>query len=121
MGQKSASQAGNSGKMGISTTGDDADDFVDELSLKNEKLEKENNELIKKLDEFKQLYLEAQKKNKIVTPRIDTGLHPSAGPKRTTSGNSLRANNSGNSLKGQGSRTSASSLRRIEKNSKNSN
>ena len=111
--QKSASQAG-SGKMRVTTT-DDADDFIDELGLKNDKLEKENNELIRKLDEFKQLYLEAQKKNKIVTPRIDTGLHPSAGPKRTTSGNSLRGNISGNSLRAQGSRTSASSLRRVEK------
>ena len=63
---------------------------MDELNDKIEKLEQENNQLIKKVDEYKQRYLEAQKSNKVVTSRIDTGLHPSAGPRRTTSGGSLR-------------------------------
>ena len=63
---------------------------MDELNDKIEKLEQENNQLIKKVDEYKQRYLEAQKNNKVVTSRIDTGLHPSAGPRRTTSGGSLR-------------------------------
>ena len=85
--QKSASQNG----IGTSEkTFNDADDFMDELNEKIEKLEQENNQLIKKVDEYKQRYLEAQKSNKVVTSRIDTGLHPSAGPRRTTSGGSLR-------------------------------
>lgn len=90
--QKSASHHGT----GIGTDDKvftDGDDFMDELNDKIEKLEKENNQLIKKVDEYKQRYLEAQKGNKMVTAKVDSGLglpNPSAGPRRTTSGGSLR-------------------------------
>lgn len=60
----------------------DTDHVNDELTDKNQKLENENRHLVRKIDEYKQLYIEVLNKNKVVTSRTDSGLFPSAGPTR---------------------------------------
>ena len=64
--------------------------MTEEWTEKLQGLEKENNRLIKKLDEYKQMYYELQSKKKIVASRTDTGLHPSGSVK----GNALVSQNS---------------------------
>ena len=72
--QKMSSLGGGSGQVDMDG------DLTEELSEKNQKLESENRRLVKKMDEFKQLYMEQLNKNKIVTSRTDSGLpFPSAG------------------------------------------
>ena len=51
---------------------DNDDNCNEELNERIDQLEKENNALIKKLDDYKQLYYEQQKKTK-VTSRTDSG------------------------------------------------
>ena len=51
---------------------DNEDNCNEELNERIDQLEKENNALIKKLDDYKQLYYEQQKKTK-VTSRTDSG------------------------------------------------
>jgi len=73
-------QRSASGGVGGAKSSDNDDNCAEELNERIDQLEKENNALVKKLDEYKQLYYEQQKKGK-VTARIDSGiLHPSAGP-----------------------------------------
>ena len=63
---------------------DSEDNCNEELNERIDQLEKENNALVKKLDDYKQLYYEQQNKTK-VTSRTDSGLYPSAGPSRSAS------------------------------------
>ena len=56
------------------------DSVADELSDQNTRLENENRNLLKKMDEYKQKYVELLNKKKVVTSRTDSGLpFPSAG------------------------------------------